>query len=82
MAETNTTKKKVQDEEKVLIMIPFVEGEDPAQLVGVNGHLTQIKKGEMVEVSKAVAGVLSNSNKQVKTAMANREKFKNQVTEL
>lgn len=79
-AVTNETVQK--DEQRVRIMIPYVEGECEYEVVGVNGVLYQIQKGEEVEVTQAVARVLSNSNKQIKRAQENRRRFKKQVTDL
>ena len=79
--EAKVTKEK-KEEEKVTIMIPYVEGEDPEVTVIINGHYTRFRKGETVQVSKAVASVLQNSNKQMMAALDNQKKFKNQVTDL
>ena len=65
-------------EEKVLIMIPYIEGEDPDLTVGINGVITKIKKGKAVHVSKAIAQVIANSNAQVMTALENQKKFERQ----
>lgn len=83
--ESVKTEAKVEaknEEEKVTIMIPYVEGEDPEVTVIINGHYTRFRKGETVQVSKAVASVLQNSNKQMMAALDNQKKFKNQVTDL
>ena len=83
--EPEKTEAKVEakkEEEKVTIMIPYVEGEDPEVTVIINGHYTRFRKGETVQVSKAVASVLKNSNKQMMAALDNQKKFKNQVTDL
>ena len=69
-------------DEKVSIMVPYVEGEDPEVTVIINGHYTRFRKGETVKVSRAVASVLQNSNKQMMSALDNQKKFKNQVTDL
>lgn len=74
--------KTAKDDSRVRIMIPYIEGEDPEETVGINGVFYKIIKGEEVEVPRAVASVLSNSNKQYKTALSNQRKFKKQVTEL
>lgn len=83
--ESVKTEAKVEakkEEEKVTIMIPYVEGEDPEVTVIINGRYTRFRKGETVQVSKAVASVLQNSNKQMMAALDNQKKFKNQVTDL
>lgn len=83
--ESVKTEAKVEakkEEEKVTIMVPYVEGEDPEVTVIINGHYTRFRKGETVKVSKAVASVLQNSNKQMMAALDNQKKFKNQVTDL
>ena len=79
MAEKELKKK---DDSRVKIMIPYIEGEDPELTVGINGVFYKIIKGEEVDVPRAVAKVISNSNKQMKAALENQKKFKQQVTDL
>lgn len=67
-----------EDEERVTIMIPYVEGEDKEVTVWVNDEITKIKKGHQVRVKKNVAGVLEHSNQASMIAFENREKLKNQ----
>lgn len=69
-------------EDKVLIMIPYVEGQGKEITVGVNGVFTKIKKGVMVEVSRPVAEVIMNSQQQAMVAEANQERMKMQVQDL
>jgi ribosome biogenesis protein Tsr3 len=71
-----------EEEEKVLIMIPYIEGDDPEVTVGINGKFTKIKKGAQVYVSKDVAEVIMNSNKQAMLARENQKKFESQRTDL
>ena len=71
-----------EEEEKVLIMIPYIEGDDPEVTVGINGEYTKIKKGAQVYVSKDVAEVIMNSNKQAMLARENQKKFESQRTDL
>lgn len=80
VAETNAKAKvkKTEEEERVTVLIPYVEGEDPEVTVWVNDHITQIKKGRQVRVTKAVASVLENSNLSMMTALDNQQKLKNQ----
>ena len=80
VAETKATAKveKAEEEERVTVMIPFIEGEDPEVTVWVNDHITQIKKGRQVKVTKAVATVLENSNLSMMTAYDNQQKLKTQ----
>ena len=75
MATTNTKK----NPETIRISIPYVDGEDPEQVVGINGKLYKIRKGEPVDVPYDVWMVLENSGKQVMAAKQNREKLKEQV---
>ena len=84
VAETNAKAKvkKTEEEERVTVLIPYVEGEDPEVTVWVNDHITQIKKGRQVRVTKAVATVLENSNLSMMTAYDNQQKLKNQRTDL
>ena len=83
VAETKAKAKveKAEEEERVTVMIPFIEGEDPEVTVWVNDHITQIKKGRQVKVTKAVASVLENSNLSMMTAYDNQQKLKNQHQE-
>ena len=81
VAETKA-KAKAEEEERVTVLIPYVEGEDPEVTVWVNDHITQIKKGRQVKVTKAVASVLENSNLSMMTAYDNQQKLKNQRTDL
>ena len=79
------TKEKIESEakeERVLVMVPFVEGQDPEVTVIINGHVTKFRKGEQVSVPRNVAEVLQNSNQQMMLALKNQEKFKSQRTDL
>ena len=80
-SEVAETKVEKAEEERVTVMIPFIEGEDPEVTVWVNDHITQIKKGRQVKVTKAVASVLENSNLSMMTAYDNQQKLKNQHQE-
>ena len=75
-----TTKKS--DDEKVMVMIPYIEGQDPEVTVIINGHITKIKKGKQVAVSRQVAAVLENSNQQMMVAWENQQKLREQRTDL
>ena len=73
--------KEVKAEEKdnrVMVMVPYVEGQDPEVTVIINGEVTKFKKGVTVMVKPEVAEVLQNSNQQMMAAVQNQEKFKNQ----
>lgn len=80
--EKEEPKKAAEEEERVLVLIPYIPGEDPEVTVGINGVFTKIQKGQQVRVTKAVAEVLMNSNKQTMIAWENSKKLQNQVTEL
>lgn len=71
-----------EKEERVMLMVPYVEGQDPEVTVIINGHVTKFRKGVTVEVPRNVAEVIQNSNQQMMLALANQEKFKNQRTDL
>lgn len=74
-------KKEVKAEEmdnRVMVMVPYVEGQDPEVTVIINGEVTKFKKGVTVMVKPEVAEVLQNSNQQMMAAVQNQEKFKNQ----
>lgn len=70
------------EEERVMVMIPFIPGQDPEETVIINGHITKIRRGEQVWVTRPVASVLENSYEAQRIAMINREKLKNQRTDL
>lgn len=80
--ETEVSVEVEPEEERVMVMIPFIPGQDPEETVIINGHITKIKKGEQVWVSRPVASVLENSYEAQRIAMVNREKLKNQRTDL
>ena len=73
---------KDKEEEKVMVMVPYVEGQDPEVTVIINGYVTKFRKGETVMVPRNVAEVLQNSNQQMMAALKNQEKFKEQRTDL
>jgi hypothetical protein len=82
-----TTTKKVEaenkpKEERVKVMVPKVDGEDPEMTVIVNYKVTRFKRGVIVDVPLSVAEVLEQSSQQMMTAQANQEKFKDQRTDL
>ena len=79
---TKTSDKEERVEERVKVMIPYIEGQDPEVTVIINGEITKIKKGVQVSVSRQVASVLENSNQQMMTAWANQKALKNQRTDL
>lgn len=76
------TTKKSEGEERVQMMIPYIEGQDPEVTVIINGEITKIKKGVQVAVTRQVASVLENSNQQMMTAWKNQQALKNQRTDL
>ena len=81
--ETEAEAKSVsKEDDRVMVMVPYVEGQDPEVTVIINGRITKFRKGETVMVPKNVAKVLENSNKQVLVARRNREKYRTQVTDL
>lgn len=77
MAEAKAEKK----EKKVQIIIPYVEGEPESQYVACNGEEVLIMKGEIVEVSPAIAEVLKNANIQAKEARQHRKSIQMQELE-
>lgn len=80
--ETEVKEVKAEEEEKVMVMVPYVEGQDPEVTVIINGYVTKFRKGETVMVPRNVAEVLQNSNQQMMAALKNQEKFKEQRTDL
>ena len=71
-----------KEEQRVMIMVPYVEGEDPEVTVWINDRITKFKKGVTVEVPRSVAKVVERSNKNMMYAMQNQKKFKKQVMDL
>ena len=80
--ETEVAEKKAKKDDRVSVMIPYIEGQDPEVTVIINGHITKIKKGHQVKVSRAVASVLENSNQQMMVAYENQQKLKSQSMDL
>ena len=71
-----------EDDDRVMVMVPYVEGEDPEVTVIVNYEVTKFKKGVPVKVKPNVAEVLQNSYQQTMLQMKNQEKFKNMGMDL
>ena len=67
-----------EDDDRVTIMIPYIEGEPQDVTVWVNDEITQIKRGHQVSVKRNVAEVLENSYQMQMVAMENKKKLKNQ----
>lgn len=80
--EAEEPKKEAEEEERVLVFVPYTPGEDPEVTVGINGVYTKIQKGKQVRVTQAVAEVLQNSSEQIMVARANSKKLEKQVTDL
>lgn len=80
--DTKVKDNSAKEEERVMVMVPFVEGQDPEVTVIINGHITKFRKGETVMVPRNVAEVLENSQQQMMLALKNQEKFKKQVMDL
>ena len=78
--DTEVTKevKAEETDNRVMVMVPYVEGQDPEVTVIINGEVTKFKKGVTVMVKPEVAEVLQNSNQQMMAAIKNQEKFKSQ----
>lgn len=73
-----TKETKTETKETVKVLIPFVEGEDPEETVGINGVMTKIQKGKMVEVPVAVAQVLQWRDEQVMAFGEMKSELQNQ----
>ena len=80
--EKANTAKKAKKNDKVLIMVPRIEGEKDEKTVCINGVYTKIKRGTYVEVPRAVASVLINSERQNSVAVEEQERMKMQVQDL
>ena len=68
---------KPKEEEKILYIVPHVDGEPDEIFVSVNMKTYQIKTGIEVELPRSVVEILKNSNRQVMIARQNRELMKN-----
>ena len=68
---------EVKEDDRVMVMVPYIEGEDPEVTVIINGHITKFRRGETVRVTQAVAQVLEQSNQQMMVALQNQKKFEN-----
>lgn len=82
---TNESEVKAAETEKddrVAIMVPYIEGQDPEVTVIVNYKVTKFRKGVTVKVKPDVAEVLANSNQQMMAAYENQKKFEKQVMEI
>ena len=79
--ETKKTETK-KEEPRVMVMVPYVEGEDKEVTVWINDKITKFKKCVTVEVPVSVAKVLERSNKNMMYALENQKKFKKQVMDL
>lgn len=80
--EVKEVKAKKEEDERVALMVPYVEGQDPEVTVIINGEITKFKKGVVVKVKPNVAEVIANSNQQMMLALQNQDKFKNQNMDL
>lgn len=75
---TKEVEVKTKDAPRVRIMLPYVEGEDPDQVVGLNGVMYKVRKGEPVDVPEGVAEVLRLSNKQIMDSIETKRQLKDQ----
>lgn len=73
---------KQEDDGRVAIMVPYIEGQDPEMTVIVNYEVTKFKKGRIVKVKPEVAEAVANSNQQMMSAVENQKKFEKQVLEI
>ena len=81
-AKAEVKEAKKEDDDRVLVMVPYIDGEDPEVTVIVNYEVTKFKKGVPVRVKPSVAEVLQNSYKQAMLQVENQEKFKNMGMDL
>jgi hypothetical protein len=77
-----TTKTAEKSDDRVMVMVPYIEGQDPEVTVIINGEVTKFRKGVTVKVSPAVAQVLEQSNQMQMIALQNQQKFKEQRMDL
>ena len=81
-AEVTEKTEKPKKEERVKVMVPYIEGEDKEVTVWINDKITKFRKGVTVEVPVSVAKVIERSNKNLMYAEENRKKFEKQVMDL
>ena len=76
MAEKKTTEAAPDMEELVEYAAPLLTGTDAAPdiVVGVNGELIRIKRGETVRIKRKFVEVLRNAQAQESEARRNRER--------
>lgn len=65
-------------EEKVPIFIPLIDGEAGDMVVGHNGIIYKIKRGQEVMVPRKLAIIIQNSNAQAVAMREFSESIKNQ----
>lgn len=70
-----TNEAEVPAEKMVKIVIPMTRDDEGDVIVGVNGYIWQIQRGEEVEVPECVAEVLKNQNDALKRVIANQRKL-------
>ena len=75
MAKNTKNSNKV---ETVRMTIPYVEGEDTEETVGINGKMYKIQKGKTVDIPLPVAKVLDCSSEQTMAFQEYKESIKNQ----
>ena len=71
-----------KEDDRVTLMVPYIEGQDPEVTVIVNYKVTKFRKGVTVRVKPEVAEALANSNQQMMAAYENQKKFEKQVMEI
>ena len=81
-SEKKAVENTAEDDGRVAVMVPYIEGQDPEVTVIVNYEVTKFKKGRVVRVKPEVAEALSNSNQQMMSVVENQKKFEKQVMEI
>ncbi len=77
MATKKKAASKPQKKKTVTVYLPYIEGEEDEITVGVNGVMYKVKRGEEVEVPRAVAVVIRNANLQAKMFKEYSDSVKN-----
>lgn len=70
---------KKKSEEKVILTVPWVDGEESEITIGINGKNWVIMKGEPVEVPRAVAEIYWQSERQKMFVERQRRALASQV---
>jgi len=81
-AQPQTQNPVPEGELRVPVFVPLIPGDDPDQVVTVNGETIKFKKGVWVQVHPKFKQVIDNMMEQENAAAANRERLRMQGQDL